>query len=62
MGTSDLMVDQHYSHVKTREAKGQLRGNESRKMFSAQGEVDDAHKPIVPEVVKKPAKKKPTKK
>ena len=45
MGTSDLMMDKHYSHVKTSEVKEQLRGNESRKMIAAQGVVDAAYKP-----------------
>jgi hypothetical protein len=55
------MIDQHYSHVKTSEAKEQLRGNESRKMIGAQGKVDAAYKSTAPKRVKKPVKKKPAK-
>ena len=61
MGTSDLMIDQHYSHVKISEAKEQLRGNESRKMIGEQGTVDAAYKSTAPKRAKKPAKKKPAK-
>ena len=61
MGTSDLMIDQHYSHVKISEAKEQLRGNESRKMIGEQGTVDAAYKSTAPKRAKKPAKKKSAK-
>jgi len=61
MGTSDLMIDQHYSHVKISEAKEQLRGNESRKMIGEQGNVDAAYKSTATKRAKKPAKKKSAK-
>ena len=61
MGTSDLMIDQHYSHVKISEAKEQLRGNESRKMIGEQGNVDAAYKSTAPKRAKKLAKKKSAK-
>ena len=62
MGTSDLMMDKHYSHVKTSEVKEQLRGNESRKMIAAQGEVDAAYKPKAKPVAKKSVPRKAAKK
>jgi hypothetical protein len=34
MGTSVQMIEKHYSHLKLKEAKDQLRGETSRKLLS----------------------------
>jgi integrase len=40
MGTSVLMIEKHYSHLKVVQAISQLRGNESRQLIDAGGVVD----------------------
>jgi hypothetical protein len=44
MGTSVLMIEKHYSHLKVVTAKKQLRGEETRKLLEAGGEIDEAYK------------------
>jgi integrase len=44
MGTSVLMIEKHYSHLKVVQAKKQLRGEETRKLLEAGGEIDEAYK------------------
>ena len=40
MGTSVLMIEKHYSHLKVVQAIDQLRGNESRQLIDAGGVID----------------------
>ena len=40
MGTSILMLEKHYSHLKVVQAIEQLRGEESRQLINAGGEID----------------------
>lgn len=44
MGTSVLMIEKHYSHLKVVQAINQLRGNESRQLIDAGGVVDEMYK------------------
>ena len=44
MGTSVLMIEKHYSHLKVIQAINQLRGNESRQLIDAAGAIDDMYK------------------
>ena len=44
MGTSVLMIEKHYSHLKVVQAIDQLRGNESRQLIDAGGVIDDIYK------------------
>lgn len=44
MGTSVLMIEKHYSHLKVVQAKKQLRGEETRKLLEAAGEIDETYK------------------
>lgn len=43
MGTSVLMIEKHYSHLKVVQAIKQLRGNESRQLINAGGVVDSMY-------------------
>ena len=43
MGTSVLMIEKHYSHMKVVQAIDQLRGEESRQLISAGGVIDEAY-------------------
>lgn len=43
MGTSVLMIEKHYSHLKVVQAINQLRGNESRQLINAGGVVDEIY-------------------
>jgi integrase len=43
MGTSVLMIEKHYSHLKVVQAISQLRGNESRLLIEAGGVIDDMY-------------------
>ena len=43
MGTSVLMIEKHYSHLKVVQAIDQLRGEESRQLISAGGVIDEAY-------------------
>jgi integrase len=52
MGTSVLMIEKHYSHLKVTQAIEQLRGEETRRLIEAGGVIDDAY------VSKRVAKKK----
>ena len=52
MGTSVLMIEKHYSHLKVIQAIEQLRGEETRRLIEAGGVIDDAY------VSKRVAKKK----
>jgi integrase len=45
MGTSVLMIERHYSDLEPVRAINQLRGEETRRLISAGGVVDDAYKP-----------------
>lgn len=44
MGTSVLMIEKHYSHLKVVQAKDQLRGEETRRLIDAGGVVDEIYK------------------
>jgi integrase len=44
MGTSVLMIEKHYSHLKVVQAIEQLRGEESRQLIDAGGVIDEAYK------------------
>lgn len=44
MGTSVLMIEKHYSHLKVVQAINQLRGIESRQLIDAGGIVDEMYK------------------
>ncbi len=44
MGTSVMMIEKHYSHLKVVQAIDQLRGNESRQLIDAGGVIDDIYK------------------
>jgi integrase len=52
MGTSVLMIERHYSHLKVIQAIEQLRGEETRRLIDAGGVIDDVY------VSKRVAKKK----
>ena len=56
MGTSVLMIEKHYSHLKVIQAIEQLRGEETRKLIAGTQTVDDMYQSKVAE---KLAKKKP---
>jgi integrase len=43
MGTSVLMIEKHYSHLKVYEAIEQLRGNETRKKITSTSTVDEMY-------------------
>ena len=43
MGTSVLMIEKHYSHLKVVQAIDQLRGEETRKLIDAGGVVDEKY-------------------
>lgn len=43
MGTSVLMIEKHYSHLKVVQAINQLRGSESRQLIDAGGLIDDMY-------------------
>lgn len=43
MGTSVLMIEKHYSHLKVVQAISQLRGNESRQLIEAGGVIDEMY-------------------
>ena len=43
MGTSVLMIEKHYSHLKVIQAIDQLRGEETRKLIDAGGVVDETY-------------------
>jgi integrase len=43
MGTSVLMIEKHYSHLKVVQAINQLRGSESRQLINAGGVIDDMY-------------------
>lgn len=43
MGTSVLMIEKHYSHLKVIQAIDQLRGNESRQLIDAGGVIDETY-------------------
>ena len=43
MGTSVLMIERHYSHLKVVQAIDQLRGEETRRLIDAGGVVDDTY-------------------
>lgn len=43
MGTSVLMIEKHYSHLKVVQAINQLRGNESRQLIQAGGVIDEMY-------------------
>jgi integrase len=44
MGTSVLMIEKHYSHLKVIHAIDQLRGNESRQLIDAGGVIDETYR------------------
>jgi len=48
MGTSIKMIEQHYSHLDAVKAVHQLRGDESRQLIAAKGDVDEQnmYKPV----------------
>lgn len=56
MGTSVLMIEKHYSHLKVVQAIEQLRGEESRQLIDAGGVIDEAY--TSKKVTKKAAKAK----
>lgn len=43
MGTSVLMIEKHYSHLKVIQAINQLRGSESRQLIDAGGVIDEMY-------------------
>ncbi len=43
MGTSVLMIEKHYSHLKVVQAINQLRGSESRQLIDAGGVIDEMY-------------------
>ena len=43
MGTSVLMIEKHYSHLKVVQAIDQLRGEETRRLIDAGGVVDEIY-------------------
>lgn len=43
MGTSVLMIEKHYSHLKVVQAIDQLRGEETRKLIDAGGVIDETY-------------------
>jgi integrase len=44
MGTSVLMIEKHYSHLKVVQAINQLRGNESRQLIDSGLKVDELYR------------------
>lgn len=44
MGTSVVMIEKHYSHLKPVQAIDQLRGEETRKLLEAGGVIDEIYK------------------
>jgi integrase len=44
MGTSVLMIEKHYSHLKAVQAIEQLRGEETRKLIEAGGVISEMYK------------------
>ena len=44
MGTSVLMIEKHYSHLKAVQAIEQLRGEETRKLMEAGGVISEIYK------------------
>lgn len=44
MGTSVLMIEKHYSHLKVVQAIKQLRGNESRQLINAGSVIDEMYR------------------
>jgi integrase len=44
MGTSVLMIERHYSHLKVVQARDQLRGEETRRLIDAGGVIDEIYK------------------
>jgi hypothetical protein len=45
MGTSVLMIEKHYSQLKVKEAKSQLRGEKVGALLRSLGNIDKAYKP-----------------
>ena len=45
MGTSVAMIEKHYSHLKVKEAKEQLRGEKVGALLRSLGNIDDTYKP-----------------
>ena len=43
MGTSVLMIERHYSHLKVIQAINQLRGAETRQLIDAGGVIDEMY-------------------
>jgi integrase len=43
MGTSVLMIEKHYSHLKVTQAIEQLRGKETQRLINAMGEIDESY-------------------
>lgn len=43
MGTSVLMIEKHYSHLKVTQAIEQLRGSETQRLINAIGELDESY-------------------
>jgi integrase len=58
MGTSVVMIEKHYSHLKVVQAIEQLRGEESRQLINAGGVIDAAYASTKVAKVKKGAKAK----
>ena len=44
MGTSVVMIERHYSHLKVIQAAEQLRGAETRRLIEADTKVSDSYK------------------
>ena len=55
MGTSVLMIEKHYSHLKAVQAIEQLRGDETRKLIEAGGVINDIYKAQTKKRAKQPA-------
>ena len=53
MGTSVLMIEKHYSHLKVIQAINQLRGNESRQLIDSAGAIDKMYESKKVKKVKK---------
>ncbi len=62
MGTSVLMIEKHYSHLKVIQAIEQLRGEETRKLIAGTQTVDDMYQSKVAEKMKKKMSKRGAKK
>ena len=58
MGTSVVMIEKHYSHLKVVQAIEQLRGEESRQLINAGGVIDAAYASTKAAKVKKVARTK----